>query len=209
MNKSLAMGLSVVFHPLLMPSYLYYVVCYQLSDVVMYPLLPERWVVLGTVVLFTLVLPTLGTGALYALGLIDSVQLRKRQQRTWPFLLATVSFAAAAVVLWQPHRFDALLSYIIAGMAVAVALTFVVTLHWQISAHGVGVGGATAWLALLSLKSGTSSPALGWLVGFSLIAWAVVSARLALNAHTPAQVWAGLALGVGVALSLGLGLYIL
>ncbi|UYZ62069.1 hypothetical protein [Hymenobacter weizhouensis] len=203
MNKPLATALSAVFHPLLVPFYLFYVVCYQLPGAVQQPELPDRWVVLGVVVLFTFVLPTLGTAVLYYLGLVDSLELPERRQRAWPLLLAAIGFGAAAVLLHRPGRFDALLPQMMLGMTGAVVLTFLITLRWKISAHSVGVGGAVALLALLYLGGVAPGHAAGWLAGTALVAAAVGWARLALHAHTPAQVWTGLALGAGLVAGFG------
>ncbi|WP_262922998.1 hypothetical protein [Hymenobacter cellulosilyticus] len=41
-----------------------------------------------------------------------------------------------------------------------------------------------------------------------LLAGGVLSARLELNAHTPAQVWAGLSLGLGIVAGMSLGLWL-
>jgi hypothetical protein len=205
-SRGLATALSALFHPLLVPSYLYYIVCYQLPGVVFSPLLPDRWVVLAVVWLFTFILPTVGSVALLRFGLIDSLEMPARRQRAWPLLLATISFSVAAVLLHRPALFDALLGQMMAGMALAVGLTFLITLRWKISAHGVGVGGGLGLLALLYLGGAAGSLVLWWLLGSVLVAGAVLSARLALNAHTEAQAWAGLALGVGLVLGFGAGL---
>ncbi|WP_089333226.1 hypothetical protein [Hymenobacter mucosus] len=204
--RFLATVLSAVFHPLLVPSYLFYIVCYQLPGVVLRPLLPDRWLVLGVVLLFTFVLPTLGSGMLLYAGLIDSLEMPKRRQRAWPLLLATASFGAAAFLLRRPSFFDALLGHMMLGMMIAVLLTFVITLRWKISAHGVGMGGALGLFGLLYVSADPYAGVLWWLVATCILAGAVGSARLALNAHTEAQVWAGLALGVGLVLGLGTGL---
>ncbi|QJX46942.1 hypothetical protein HMJ29_08345 [Hymenobacter taeanensis] len=206
MSRGLAVALSVVFHPLLVPSYLYYVVCYQLPSVVLRPLWPERWFVLGTVVLFTFVLPTLSSVVLLRFRLLDSLEMNVRRQRAWPLLLATSSFAMAAVLLCRSRFFDALLGQMMVGMTLAVGLTFLITLRWKISAHGMGMGGALGLFALLYLGGTAGDTTLWWLVGTVLVAGAVLSARLALNAHTVAQVWAGLGLGLGLVLGLGAGL---
>ncbi|RYU78435.1 hypothetical protein [Hymenobacter persicinus] len=170
------------------------------------PSVPDRWIVLAVVFGFTFVLPTLGTGALYWFGQLDSLLLRERAQRPLPLLLATFSFGLAATILAQQLVFDRLLGQLIVGMVLAVFLTFVISLSWKISAHGVGVGGAAGLIALLYLTSAQPIELLWWLVGTIIIAGAVLTARLELEAHTSAQVWAGLALGVGVVLGMGLGL---
>jgi hypothetical protein len=205
LNKLISNILSGIFHPLLIPSYLFYVVCYQVPDILTRPSVPDRWVVLAVVFAFTFLLPTLGTAALYWFGQLDSLLLRERAQRPLPLLLATFSFAMAATVLVQRPIFDGLLGQMMVGMVVAVFLTFLISLSWKISAHGVGVGGAGGLLLLLYLTYPDSAALLGWLLAAVVLAGAVLSARLALNAHTPAQAWAGLALGAGVALGIGLG----
>jgi hypothetical protein len=193
----LAGALSVVFHPLLLPSYLFYIVCYQLPSVVALPTLPDRWIVLAIVFGFTFLLPSLGTGALYWFGRLDSLLLRERTQRPLPFLLATSSFAGATLLLHRPV-FDPLLSRMMLGMTLAVLLTLLISLRWKISAHGVGVGGAFGLFLLLHVTNAAGWAGFWWLLVSTLIARAVLSARLALDAHTPAQVWAGLGLGIGV-----------
>ena len=204
-SRTLATVLSAVFHPLLVPFYLFYIVCYQLPGVLVRPALPERWLVLVVAGVFTFGLPALGTGLLVYLGLADSVELRHRRQRTWPLALAAFSFGAAAGLLHRPLLFDALLFEMAAGMALAILLTLGITLRWKISAHGVGMGGALGLLALLHLSGAAGPAGVGWLVGAAVVAGAVGSARLALEAHTPAQVWAGFGLGLAVVLGFGAG----
>jgi hypothetical protein len=204
LNKLISNVLSGLFHPLLLPSYLFYIVCYQVPELIVRPSLPDRWVVLAVVFIFTFLLPSLGTGALYWFGQLDSLLLRDRAQRPLPLLLAAFSFGMAATTLAQHSYFDGLLEQMMVGMVLAVLLTFVVSLSWKISAHGVGVGGASGLLLLLYLTNPDSPSLLWWGVAAVVLAGAVLSARLALDAHTPAQVWAGLGLGVGVALGLGL-----
>lgn len=190
-----------------MPSYLFYILCYQLPGTIWLPGLPDRWIVLAIVFAFTFVLPSLGTGALFWFGHVNSLMLRERAQRPLPLLLAAFSFGVAAVVLYQPAIFDALLSQIMAGMAVAVFLTFLLTFRWKISAHGVGIGGALGLLLLFHL-TGPSAHTLWALAGMVVLAGSVLSARLALNAHTPGEAWAGLSLGVSLVFGFSLGLWL-
>ena len=197
----------MVFHPLLVPSYLYYIICYQLPGVVLYPLRPDRWLVVAMAFGFTFLLPTLCAGGLYWAGLIDSLELYERRERALPLLAATISFGIAAWLLEHTHfTVDVLLRYMMVGMAVAVLLTLLISLCWKISAHAVGVGGAIGLLALLQLSGLAGQEALWWLLGSILLAGAVLSARLQLQAHTPAQVWAGLVLGISLVAGVGIGL---
>ncbi|MBC6612956.1 hypothetical protein H8B15_18690 [Hymenobacter sp. BT507] len=172
----------------------------------LYPLPPDRWLVVAVAFGFTFLLPTLCTGGLYWAGVIDSLELYDRRQRTLPFLAAAISFGVAAwFFLHTDFALDALLRYMMVGMAMAVLLTLFISLRWKISAHAVGVGGAVGLLALLQLSGLADQEALWWLLGSLLLAGAVLSARLQLQSHTPAQVWAGLVLGVSLVAGVGVG----
>ncbi|MCB2380023.1 hypothetical protein LGH70_20685 [Hymenobacter sp. BT635] len=167
----------------------------------------DRWVVMAIVFAFTFLLPSLGTGALYWFGHVNSLLLRERAQRPLPLLLAAFSFGMATMVLYQPAIFDRLLSQIMTGMTAAVFLTFLISLRWKISAHGVGMGGALGLLLLFHL-TGPSAYTLWGLVLMVVLAGSVLSARLALDAHTPAEAWAGLSLGIGLVFGLSVGLWL-
>jgi len=205
LKRLVATLLSAAFHPLLLPSYLFYLVCYQLPGVVHYPLPAARGQLMALVVLFTFVLPAVGTALLLWTGAVQgNLELRERQQRPLPLLLAVLCFGGAALYLYCiPQAFDALLRHMMIGMTLAVLLTLLISLRWKISAHGVGVGGATGLLALLYIGG---SATLWWLLGSVALALAVVCARLILHAHTPAQAWVGLGLGLILVLGFGLGL---
>ncbi|WP_426489972.1 hypothetical protein [Hymenobacter sp. 102] len=187
MKKRLATLLSAVFHPLLVPSYLAGLVELQQASGG-----SRFW----AVVVFTFVLPTGAALLLLRLGRIDSLEMPRRQQRAWPLGLAALSFGAGAGWLHWQHAAPALVVGL-AGMALAVLLTFLITLRWKISAHGVGMGGAAGLLLALHQQHRIS---LEWVLVSAGLAAAVGWARLVLRAHTPAQVWAGLALGLSVAL---------
>jgi hypothetical protein len=169
--------------------------------------MPDRWVVLAVAFVFTFLLPSLLTATLQWFGRVESVTLPDRRHRPLPFLLTSICFAAATF-LFQRERdaFDPLLMHMMAGMTVAVLLTFIISLRWKISAHSVGVGGAMGFLSVLQMSALSGESGVWWLVSMILLTGAVMSARLALNAHTSAQVWAGLTLGVSVVLGFGLGL---
>ncbi|TGE20586.1 hypothetical protein E5K00_21565 [Hymenobacter aquaticus] len=182
-------------------------ICYQLPGTILLPDVADRWVIMAIVFVFTFLLPTLGTGVLYWFGHVDSLMLRERAQRPLPLLLGAFSFGMASIILHQPAIFDRLLSQVMTGMTLAVFLTFLFSLRWKISAHGVGVGGALGLLLLFHL-TGPSGPTLWGLVLTVLLAGSVLSARLALGAHTPGEAWAGLSLGIGLVFGLSVGLWL-
>ncbi|AYA38106.1 hypothetical protein D3Y59_14310 [Hymenobacter oligotrophus] len=205
MKNRLAFGLSAVFHPLLVPTYLVLMLAYGMPTALL-PLATEaRWQLTLWVWLLTFWLPGLGTWLLYRAGRISSVELYERRQRPVPLLLTALGFGAATALLGSTAAYRApLLLLMLGSITLAVVLTLGITLRWKISAHGVGMGGALGLLLLLVLGPypiGSCGPR--WLLAAGGVAAAVSWARLALRAHTPAQVAAGLGLGAAVALGAG------
>jgi hypothetical protein len=195
MSRWLAHTLSIVFHPLLVPSYLTYGLLYYGPGGLLAVPAEGKPLLLGLVTSCTLGLPALGTYALVRAGRATSLLLTGRGERHGPLLLALAGFALAARLLWGV---EPVMGLALALQAVAVGLTWLITRHWLISAHGVGMGGTIGLMLLLGrLAPGSST----WpLAGALVVAGAVGAARLELEAHTEAQVWAGLALGLGVGL---------
>ena len=192
MPRWLSHGLSGVFHPLLVPSYLVAALLWGAPGA--FTVVPAaRLAVLAVVALSTFLLPALGTYAMVRAGRVASLLLPHHRERSAPLLFALAGFAGAARLLWGVAP---VLGLTLALQAVAVALTWAITRYWLISAHGVAMGGAVGLALLLGrLVPGASA----WpLAGALVLAGAVGAARLALDAHTEAQVWAGLALGLGV-----------
>lgn len=203
----LAQLLSVVFHPLLIPTYLVAVLGYGFPAELLPLTAAARGQVLLLVWLITFGLPALATWLLVRSGRISSVELRERRQRPLPLLLTVLAFGAAtALPAYGPAYRAPLLTVVLGAMTAAALLTWLITFWWKISAHGVGLGGAAGLLTWLLLRPyPTGGAGLAWWLGALLTAAAVAGARLRLRAHTPAQVAAGLLLGGLVALLSGLG----
>ncbi|MBC3540855.1 hypothetical protein ACFSC6_22210 [Rufibacter sediminis] len=194
MNPRLATVLSVLFHPLLLPTYLFSLLLYYLPpEVFSYPPEGRRLIVL-LVFILTFLLPTLGTLLLQQAGLVTSITLDARTDRRWPLLIAATCYTVLTVVFYQISFFDSLFYLIMGLITASIFLTLTINQFWKISAHSIGVGGMMGILVLLH----------GWLpeayllypvVLGCLISGAVISARLALGAHNSKQVYTGFGLG--------------
>ncbi|MEU6236726.1 phosphatase PAP2 family protein [Kitasatospora sp. NPDC047058] len=119
-------------------------------------------------------------------GALTDKHIRIRRQRMVPMtasLLSVVAGLALLRVLHAPAEVGALVVAMLAGLLSALA----VTVWWQISMHNA-VAGGTAMILLLVFGPAVLplAAALPVAVGWS---------RLALKAHTPAQLLAGTALG--------------
>jgi membrane-associated phospholipid phosphatase len=69
-----------------------------------------------------------------------------------------------------------------------------VSLRWRISSHMLGIGGIIGLIMATSIIYGADI--ILYLVISMLLAGFIGFSRLSLNAHTPAQVYTGLAVGI-------------
>nr|WP_262914534.1 hypothetical protein [Pontibacter vulgaris] len=177
-----------------MPTYLFAFILYYLPVATLSLPLQSRWIVLSMIFFSTFIIPGLGAYAMVRSGQLDSVEMHKREQRRTPLLFTGLCYSTTAYLLHREPAFDQIFYFIMGLVAATVFLTFVVSLFWKVSAHGVGLGGTLAILLMLH-KIAPDFQMVQPVVFSTLIAGAVLSARLALHAHTPAQVYAGFASG--------------
>ncbi len=142
------------------------------------------WAGLTGLVFYSLV-PGLALLYLYRTGTIEDVYLPERRQRARLLPLGVICYLAGVVVLWLVEAPALMLGAgcTFCGMAL---LVWQIDRYWKISIHAAGVSGGLCIVLA----------ATGWgLWPLSLSLPLVMWARLRLQAHTPAQVWAGAALG--------------
>ncbi|WP_229364459.1 hypothetical protein [Fibrella aestuarina] len=206
MNSRFAQFLSVVFHPLLMPTWLFALLLYGAParlNVDTYSL-GARFSVLVLLFLGTFALPSLLIFYLYRIGYLRDMTMPDRADRRLPFLLTGFIYTGVTYFFaFRMSLFSATspgVSVLLAGITLSILLVGMINQYWKISAHSVGVGGVLGAVAGLLAKSGDTDLFLP-LVGLIAISGLVGSARLQLNAHTLAQVGAGLGLGLLVSLA--------
>ena len=81
------------------------------------------------------------------------------------------------------------------GAAAAATCALAINTRWKISAHATSMAGMTTFYVWLTTHGLCLYGMLPWISGCVLLCGAVGTARLVLDKHTPAQVYAGWALG--------------
>lgn len=193
-DKALPNVLSFVFHPLLMPvaGTMFILFCSGLY-ITMLPVKAKE-IILLIVGIGTLGLPVALLFFYWMHRWITNFYVSERRERILPLVLTAVFYYIAYRVLHSLHTPFLIQKFVLAS-TIAVGLASLISMWWKISLHGVGIGGFTGMLAALATFSTALLPAM--LVAV-IISGVVGYARIRLNAHTPAQYYAGVLLGCGV-----------
>jgi len=202
-NRSLAKALSAVLHPLLLPTYLFAFILYYLPAPALSLPMQSRWIVLGMIFFTTFIIPGLGAYAMVRSGQLDSLEMERREQRRLPLLFTSVCYGITTYLLYREPAFDEIFYFIMGIITASVVLTYGLSLVWKVSAHSVGMGGALGLLLILS-KLVPDVPMLLPIALSIVLTGGVLSARLALHAHTPSEVYAGFGSGLLLALTAGM-----
>ncbi len=206
MSHRLAFFLSVVLHPLLLPTYIFGILFGLTPELVGVVALSPSARVSLLVLLFlnTFVAPALVIYYLHRLGFVHSLQLQTLRDRRLPYLISLIIYSLSTYLFgWQFQPVSELapqIAVVLGSITVSLFFVALISLGWQISAHGTGVGGCLGALGGVILRYGDFALFLPFVL--SIIATGLLlSARLRLDAHTPAQVYAGLGLGVVVSMA--------
>lgn len=192
MKRYLAIVVSVLLHPMIMPVlglFLFFNSGAHISFVPSNLRLIVYLIAFATACLLPLsILPLL-----LQFKLIRSFNMESHRERILPVFL-TGAFYFAGYFLMLKLGLPLFIYQFVLGSLIALYISLVVSFWWKISLHLVGIGGVTGGVIALSFKMGLGiTPALVVLFCLGGIA---ASARLYLGAHTPSQTMAGYLLGL-------------
>jgi hypothetical protein len=219
MNRAFAQFFSAIGHPMLI---LLYILLLMLAT---NPFLfgvrsmdeTRAVVLLISVFASTVLIPGVGVALMKPLGLVNSLELADKQERIGPYIVTGVFYLWLFKNLISLGQTPILYAKFVLGATIGLFLAFFINIFTKISAHTVGMGGLLAMILLLMGNwpdPMAGIPAFGGTVMLSmyyvlifavLLAGLVGSARLALRAHDPAQVYLGYVTGFG-AVMVGYGI---
>ena len=194
-EEKLAKILSVLFHPLLMPTY-GLVIYFQIQQHMGIVLIPKvRWMLLLFIFSMTFMIPLSLTLVMKKLRLISSLEMPTAKERIIPLLVTAVIF----VITYYSLRPTGLLpdfQLFILGSAELVFIALLLSLFTKISIHMMGIGGVTGAIIAVGLVS--TVPVIHFLNLSILISGLLGFSRLRLHAHKEFQIYLGYFIGVFV-----------
>lgn len=192
MEKKFAKVISIIFHPLLIPTYALLLLINTNTHLTL--VMPEkmRYVTVLFVFLTSFVLPLLVMLILLKVGKIKSLEMETRHERILPLLIVSIFFYLTYHLLKQGPYF-LLFNIFMLGATLLVIISLFVNYFFKISIHMLALGGMFGTFAGFSIAFNLDLSFLLYLIIF--FSGIVGFARLKLDAHTPAQVYSGFILG--------------
>jgi hypothetical protein len=141
------------------------------------------------------------------LGLIKSLHLDDKQDRTGPYIITGVFYLWLVKNLLSLGYLPSLFVAFALGATISLFLAFFINIFLKVSAHAAGMGGFVTMLLITLFRYPDATlgiPAFGgtFMVGFGVVlalgilfAGLVGTARLALKAHSPTELYIGYGVG--------------
>jgi membrane-associated phospholipid phosphatase len=187
--KAVAKFISVVFHPLLLTTYLVLVLTQFFPSMLMIRT-ENKNVIIGLIFILTFVLPAANVIMLRYFGTVSSLTLYSRQERILPFIFISLLYVLVTFLFYFKLPFSANFNKLLLITTDLVISSLFITLFYKISIHSLAIAGAIG--ILLPLNKATENASLLWPTAIViLIAGAVMSSRLLLESHTPREVMYG------------------
>ncbi len=192
MEARIAKIISLVFHPLLIPTY--FIAVLMNMKVFFALMIPAdaKWKILMLILITSAIFPMLVLYGMFRFRLIKSLSMETREERIFPYLATSIFFFLATYMIWQIN-ISPVYYYCLLGASILAVITLLINIFWKISAHTVSLGGVLG--ILVALQSVLLINML-WLIAIMILIGGLVGfARLRIGSHTQAQVYAGYIVG--------------
>ncbi len=188
----LAKTVSLLFHPMLMPLYGLLIIFYVPTILAYLPSTVKKLLIL-IVLINNVFVPLSLMPYLRYRNIITSWAISERKERLLPLIVTSVLYSVTAYIIYRFKIPGFVKSFLVVSAFLAISVT-ILNLWWKISIHAVGAGAITALLVILSIIM--QADLMVFIVAAILISGLVMSARLFLDSHKPAEVWLGYFLGI-------------
>lgn len=187
-----AQFISVLAHPLFMPSYAFSLLMYTNPYINMMISDSTKNVVIIILSLFTIVLPILTAIILKQLRVIDSIYMKTTEERKWPFVFTLVWYYMAFQLLAKLYIPQSFLLLMLGAIS-AIGLSLIITLRWKVSIHMLGIGGLIG--AIIGISHRFQFDHSNLIMLLLIFAGLIGFARLKTHSHNYRQVYVGFLLG--------------
>lgn len=197
MLKLIAKALSIVFHPIVLPTLGVFVI-FRSSFYLGMMQQAEQNATYWIVFVSTFVLPMIMISLFLLRKVIKSLEMTETQERFVHFLVTAIFYFFSYFTLYKLQAPGFIAAYILGAFIIVFLISFI-TIKWKISAHAAGLGGLIGMM--LALANLYFASTIFFFAQALIVTGLVASSRLILEEHNLKQVAAGFLMGVGVMLS--------
>lgn len=207
--KTFANILSVVFHPLLILTYMSLVLLWTNPFSFGLRHVAEADTLLLIIVMTTITLPAIAVLLMKMLGWIDTFRMESRHERIGPYIAAGIMYLTLYLHVTRAETFPVSLQVATLGSLIGLWACFFINNFIKVSAHAAGMGGLVGLVTLTKLKFGYDQAQIGVpghvnlvipvdyiLYGVILLAGVVCTSRLILKTHELKEVYIGFVTGL-------------
>ncbi len=186
---------SIVFHPLLMTTYLVLLLGIFFPQML---LIKTSALKLFALLVFfvTFVLPALNIVMFKVNGVISSLTLARREERILPFIFISVIYSLVTALFFYKGSFGSNFNKLMLIITALIVISTLITFFYKVSIHSISIWGAVG--ILLPLNKIVEESLLWPTAIIIVIAGIIMSSRLFLNAHTPREILLGAVVGFSV-----------
>jgi hypothetical protein len=192
LSEKIARTISILFHPVLMPVYGMIII---VTAPTLYNYIPfdvKKLLVL-IMLINNVLLPLSLIPFFIHRHMISSWDITERKERNIPLILSSILYMITTYIFFRFPVPYFLKTYLI-GVTLISLISMIVNFWWKISLHSVAAGTILALVLVLSFKMYT--PLIWFLVPVMIAGGLIMSSRLRLNLHNPAEVWTGYLTGI-------------
>lgn len=194
MLRMLANLLSVILHPIWMPSLLFGILFTYVPAVAIPFRDGQIWPVLVAIFITTCMLPLLSVWFFKFSGAIENYRMEKGYERLGPFIAVTVFYWVTTFLMAKKLNMNPDAVMVMGTIALLTLIVTVITRFYKISAHSAALTGMLGIILALSYRFPTAELFYPFLL-MLILSGLAISSRLYLDAHKGHEVLWGAVLG--------------
>ncbi len=210
-NNHLAKIISIILHPLVMPTIIFYLLYHYaleslmpMSSVIFQRILQMIFIITFFLPLVSVLMMRINDILAYFKfrnsdekrreASVNALLMNDKRDRVVPFIFVAIIYGLSAYLFLVKIHTNPIFGIILASITFTLVLTTLITQSFKISMHSAGISGVVGFLMAVSFRY-PDNQLFYPIIIMILLAGVAMTARLQLNAHTTKEVITGALLG--------------
>jgi membrane-associated phospholipid phosphatase len=189
--RLLAKAISLLLHPLLLPTYAFILTIYS-NPFLFSSYENAKWIFVLRVFINTFIFPAISILLLWRLGFVKHLEMPEKEDRIIPFIVVGTLYIWSFMTFRKSDE-PQILNIILLGSCFTLFASFFTNIFSKVSIHAAGMACFTAVSLILTMQSYFDLRFMFMIT--LLLAGITGTARLYLKAHTLREIWNGYFIG--------------